>query len=437
MRTLSYLSCFLFLAAQTLFGQQKTTVTANSIDISDNLDLRAVATLFGESNDLEDFERRLNDPKIKISNLDLNQDNQVDYLRVVEILENNQHLVVIQAVLGQDLFQDIASLEIEKEARTQRVQVQVVGNEYFYGANYVYEPVFITRPIIFNYFWRPHYVAYYSPWNWGYYPTYYYGWNPYPIYAYRNYVGIYVNVNNYCHYRPNYRSYYYHRSNHYRNNRYNAYERQHPNRGFATRNQGYANRSELNTGRNEISGRNATAGRTQTTNRTEIGTRTNISNNDSRNVSSRNQTSIRTQMTGRNEVGTRSNVINNDGRNVTRNQTSTRAQTSNRNEGGTRSNESLNSNRNSIAVNTNSERFQSSNENRAATRTQLPTVRTNAPSRQNNVRPAISQNSTQARQQAGSTRMRQSTRATSSASSSNRGNATTTSRSNSNNGGRG
>lgn len=152
MKTLTYLSCFLFLVVQTSFGQQRTTVTANSIDISDNLDLRAVATIFGESNDLEDFERRLNDPEIKISNLDLNQDNQVDYLRVIEILENNQHLIVIQAVLGQDLFQDIASLEIEKEARTQRVQVQVVGNEFFYGANYVYEPIFITRPVIFNYF---------------------------------------------------------------------------------------------------------------------------------------------------------------------------------------------------------------------------------------------------------------------------------------------
>jgi len=395
MRTLSYLSCFLLLVAQTAFGQQKTTVTANSIDISDNLDLRAVATLFGESSDLEDFERRLNDPEIKISNLDLNQDNQVDYLRVIEILENNQHLIVIQAVLGQDLFQDIASLEIEKEARTQRVQVQVVGNEYFYGANYVYEPVFITRPIIFNYFWRPHYVAYYSPWYWGYYPTYYYGWNPYPIYVYRNHVGLYVNVNNYCHYRPNYRSYYYHRSNHYRNNRYNAYERQHPNRSFSTRNQGYTNRSELNTGRNVTSGRNSTVGRSQTVNRNEAGTRNSVATNNNRNVTPRNQTLTRTQTSNRNETGTRSNV-------------------------------SANNNRNSNAVNTNGTRVQNTN----STRTQSPVVRSNTTSRESNARPAVSQNRTQTRQQAAPARTQQTTRTTSSPTSTNRGTATPQTRSN-------
>ena len=72
----------LFLAISS-FGQDKTTVTANSSDISDNLDLRAVATIFGDASDLEDFERRLNDPKSQISNLDLNNDNYVDYLRVI------------------------------------------------------------------------------------------------------------------------------------------------------------------------------------------------------------------------------------------------------------------------------------------------------------------------------------------------------------------
>ena len=375
MRTFTSLSCFLIFALQTTFGQQTTTVTANSIDISDNLDLRAVATLFGESNDLEDFERRLNDPEIKISNLDLNQDNQVDYLRVVEILENNQHLIVIQAVLGQDMFQDIATLEVEKEARSQRVQVQVVGNEYFYGTNYVYEPVFITRPIIFNYFWRPNYVAYYSPWYWGYYPTYYYGWNPYPIYTYRNHVGLYVNVNNYCHYRPNYNSYYYHRSNHYRNNRYNAYERQHPNRSFSNRNQGYTNRNELSTGRNTTTGRSTTTGRTQMSNRNEA-----VRNNTS---------------------------VNND-----------------------RSNRSTN------AVNTNGTRTQTTSAPRATT-TRAQSVPATSSVRPNSNQPAVSQNRSQTRAQAAPART-ESTRTTARPNvSESRGSATPTTRSNSEGGRRG
>lgn len=271
MKTL-YLFSFLFLVfSNTLIAQQKTTVVAHSIDISDNLDLRAVATLFGESLNLEDFERRLNDPKIKISNLDLNQDNQVDYLRVVEILERNQHFIVIQAVLGQDLTQDIATIEVEKETQTQRVQVQVVGNEFFYGTNYVYEPVFVSRPLIFNYFWQPYYVGYYSPWHWGYYPTYYHVWNPYSIYAYRNHIGLYINVNNFCYNRPHYRSHYFY-SNHYRISRSNAYERQNPNRGFSNRNQGYTNRNELTLERNTLA-RNASGTRSQVNNRSNQGAR--------------------------------------------------------------------------------------------------------------------------------------------------------------------
>ena len=96
-------------------AQDKTTVRANSSDISDNLDLRAVATIFGDSRDLEDFERRLNDPELQISNLDLNNDNYVDYLRVVESIEGNAHIIVIQTVLDKDLYQDVATVEVEKD----------------------------------------------------------------------------------------------------------------------------------------------------------------------------------------------------------------------------------------------------------------------------------------------------------------------------------
>ena len=70
-----------------LFAQDRTTVNATSNELSDNLDLRAVASIFGDAKDLEDFERQLNDPRNQISNLDLNYDRQVDYLRVIEAVE--------------------------------------------------------------------------------------------------------------------------------------------------------------------------------------------------------------------------------------------------------------------------------------------------------------------------------------------------------------
>lgn len=226
-------------------AQDKTTVRANSSDISDNLDLRAVATIFGDSKDLEDFERRLNDPKSQISNLDLNNDNYVDYLRVIETIEGNAHIIVIQAVLDKDLYQDIASVEVEKDG--DNVAVQVVGDVYMYGNNYIYEPVYVHRPIIYTTFWAPYYRPYYSVWYWNYYPSYYSCWRPFPIFRYRNHIAVHINFGisfNYVSYRRCGVAY-----NAYYGRRANGYERRYPNRSFTHRNSGYANRHELDRNR--------------------------------------------------------------------------------------------------------------------------------------------------------------------------------------------
>lgn len=237
---------FALLMLNPVIAQDKTTVRANSSDISDNLDLRAVATLFGDSRDLEDFERRLNDPKSQISNLDLNNDNFVDYLRVIEVVEGNAHIIVIQSVLGKDLFQDVASIEVEKD-RNNNVTVQVVGDVYMYGNNYIYEPVFVHRPIIFTTFWAPMYRPYYSSWYWGYYPSYYTFWNPFPIFRYRNHIALHINFGHSFHYVNHRRCHYAYNS--YYGRRGNAYERMHPNRSFTHRNSGYSNRRELDNNR--------------------------------------------------------------------------------------------------------------------------------------------------------------------------------------------
>jgi hypothetical protein len=176
-----------------LFSQDRTTVNATSSEISDNLDLRAVASIFGDSENLEDFERRLNDPKLQISNLDLNNDNEVDYLRVIESVEGNTHLIIVQSVLERDVFQDVATVEVERD-RNNQVQIQVVGDVYMYGNNYIYEPVYVHTPIIYSYFWVTNYQPYRSNWYWGYYPTYYYTWTPFPVFRYRTNVGHCINT---------------------------------------------------------------------------------------------------------------------------------------------------------------------------------------------------------------------------------------------------
>ena len=231
----------LFISADT-FAQDVTTVRANNSDISDNLDLKAVASIFGDSSDLEDFERRLNDPDMQISNLDLNGDNRVDYLRVIEATENNTHLIIIQAVLNADTFQDVATIEVERD-RSNNVQVQVVGDVYMYGPNYIYEPVYGYRPFIFDIFWVSSYRPYYSPWYWGYYPTYYSYWAPCPVYRYRSHIHTYVNPRHsyvYSNTRRSSRA-----ANLYSSRRQNAYERQHPNTSFTSRNSNVSNRREL------------------------------------------------------------------------------------------------------------------------------------------------------------------------------------------------
>jgi hypothetical protein len=235
------------LFAGQLFAQDRTTVNATSSEISDNLDLRAVASIFGDALNLDDFERRLNDPKVQISNLDLNQDNQVDYLRVIESVEGNTHLIIVQSVLGRDTFQDVATIEVERD-RNNNVQVQVVGDVYMYGDNYIYEPVYVNTPVIYNHFWVTNYRPYCSSWYWGYYPTYYYAWTPFPVFGYRNHIGLCINFNysyNYVNYRRCHVAY----TNYY-GRRANGYERQYPNRSFSNRNSGYANRHELDRTRN-------------------------------------------------------------------------------------------------------------------------------------------------------------------------------------------
>ena len=230
----------------SIFSQDKTTVRANSSDISDNLDLRAIASVFGEAKDLEDFENRINDPKAQLSNLDLNNDNYVDYLRVIESVEGDAHLIIIQSVLEKDTYQDVATIEVERDNKN-NVQVQVVGNVYMYGENYIYEPVYVNRPIIYNVFWVNNYRPYCSSWYWNYYPSYYYYWNPFPVFRYRNHIGLHINFGHTYHYVNNRRC---HRAyGMYYGRRSYAYETRYPNRSFSHRNRGYSNRHELDNNR--------------------------------------------------------------------------------------------------------------------------------------------------------------------------------------------
>ncbi len=225
-----------------LMAQDVTTVKAMSNDISNNLDLEAVASIFGDANDLEDFERRLNDPDLQISNLDLNLDGYVDYLRVVEVSEGNTHLIAIQSVLGDDLFQDVATIEVEKD-RNGKTYVQVVGDVYMYGPNYIIEPVYVRIPVFFSFFWRPYYRPYCSPYYWGYYPGYFSYWHPYHPHIYRSHVHVHVNVHHVYHHVSYRRSHV--ASELHNTHRRNDYGKKYPSRSYVMRNRSTQNNSTL------------------------------------------------------------------------------------------------------------------------------------------------------------------------------------------------
>lgn len=342
MKTKLLLIAFTALVFGSCAAQNQTTVYAKNSDISDNLDLRAVASMFGESANLQDFERRLNDPKYQISNLDLNGDDQVDYLRVIESVEDRTHVVIIQAVLDRDVYQDVATIDVERD-NYNKVSVQVVGNTYLYGDNYIYEPVYSVAPVIYTSFWVTNYRPYYSTWYWGYYPTYYTAWRPYPVYRYRNNINVCINVHNSYNYVNTRRSY--RAPVIYETRRTYGYERMRPNYSFADRHSNVSNRydldqrrvasRDLNRTQNTYNYNRSNSGRVSAENRnyTDNRSTTNRSYNNTNRVTSReNSAAVNTPRTdntpradyGRNNPNATAPRGNSENRNYT-NRTSSSA----------------------------------------------------------------------------------------------------------------
>ncbi len=199
----------------------------------DNLNLYAVMKLFRESKTLEEFERSINDQNTNINNLDLNGDNFVDYIRVLDYVDGNDHTIVLQVAIDERENQDVAVFTVQKYANGQ-VQIQLIGDEALYGKNYIIEPIFdeanqgqtpnpgyagntqvidgrnviITRTTTYEianwpmirFIYLPAYRPWRSSWYWGYYPSYWHPWKPF---YWHYYYGYHYNWYNdyYGHYR--------------------------------------------------------------------------------------------------------------------------------------------------------------------------------------------------------------------------------------------
>ena len=210
------------------------TVTNYNTDPCFYLDLNAVAAAFADSRSVKEFEQILNSSRYMINNLDLNHDGWIDYLRVIETHKGYYHTLLIQACLAPGVFQDVATLVAERQANA--LYVEVIGDRYLYGTNYIVRPVFIKRPPMWDIYGRPNYAAWNSPYHYGNVPSYY--TKPKPVYLnhYQAYVSTYMNNCPYCHHcdypqQPHYSGYTEMTKPHSRND----YQVAHPDNSFEHR----------------------------------------------------------------------------------------------------------------------------------------------------------------------------------------------------------
>ena len=237
---------FLFLITIIYFALNLPLIAQNSSDEKlnlpgDNLNLYAFLNLFQESETIELFEKNLNAEDSKINNLDLNNDDKIDYIKVQDNVDGDNHLIVLQVAINDKENQDVAVFSVNKDENKQ-INIQLIGDEELYGKNYIIEPnssesaaqsgtpnpgystnttnsagntIVVEKTVIvqvqtwpvITYMYAPSYVRWRSPWYWGYYPPY---WNPWRPYYWDYYYGYH------SHWHSHYHGHY-HNSHYYRN----------------------------------------------------------------------------------------------------------------------------------------------------------------------------------------------------------------------------
>ena len=167
-------------------AQEDITIVAPTSEAANGLDLKAVSVLFQVSESLEAFEMALNDPEIGINNLDLNEDDKADFIRVVEEAVDGTRLIILQVPLAENEFQDVATIEVEKTGND-AYGMQVHGNAVIYGYDYYIAPAHVhihAWPII-TWLYGPLYRPYRSVFRIGFYPRWWRPYRPVSLHVYR------------------------------------------------------------------------------------------------------------------------------------------------------------------------------------------------------------------------------------------------------------
>jgi len=165
----------------------------------DNFSLEGALQLFKKAKSLENFEELLNTENNEVNNLDMNEDGETDFIKVIAQQEENAHAITLQVPISKNESQDIAVIAIEK-TDDENATLQIIGDEEVYGEELIVEPYDIeatsqgkgpnaeyelARVVVNVWYWpsvrwvyRPAYRVYVSPWYWGYYPKWWRPWRP-------------------------------------------------------------------------------------------------------------------------------------------------------------------------------------------------------------------------------------------------------------------
>ena len=176
---------------------------SEAIEAAEGLDLAALTSLVKEVRGGQELERRLNEEG-GINNLDLNEDEQVDYLNVAEFGDFETKIgYSLTTEPEQGEKQEVAEVLIEKNS--DKAEIQVKGNEQIYGPDAIYNdwtpleretpPVAATAqagaPPYYPGYFYPH-PLWMSPFGYGYYPPFFSPFGVIAMSMYMNRMGGYT-----------------------------------------------------------------------------------------------------------------------------------------------------------------------------------------------------------------------------------------------------
>ena len=176
----------------------------------DHFSLEGALSLFKAAKSMEDFEQALNKESNNVNNLDLNEDGEIDYIRVIDHVDGDVHAIVLQVPIDEEESQDLAVIEIEKTGAENAI-LQIIGDEEVFGESKIVEPfdveaddadgrgpddlVAFKRIVVNVWLWPsvrfvygPRYRVWVSPFGWRVYPRWWSPWRPRPFSTF--YVGL-------------------------------------------------------------------------------------------------------------------------------------------------------------------------------------------------------------------------------------------------------